>query len=48
MIMLLIIAALLLIAAATAFKISYSLHRQNRQAKVKLQKQANSLKIQKK
>lgn len=39
--------AVLLILAATAFKISYSLHKQNQQAKVKLQKQANSLSIQK-
>lgn len=48
MIMVLMFAALLLIAAATAFKISYSLHQQNRQAKVKLQERADSLRIQKK
>lgn len=48
MIMVLMFAALLLIAAATAFKISYSLHKQNRQAKIDLQKRADSLRIEKK
>ena len=48
MIMVLMFTAVLLIIAATAFKISYSLHKQNQQAKIMLQKQADSLKIQKK
>jgi heme/copper-type cytochrome/quinol oxidase subunit 2 len=47
MIMVLMFTAVLLILAATAFKISYSLHKQNQQAKVMLQKKANLLKIQK-
>ncbi len=47
MIMVLMFTAALLIIAATAFKISYSLHKQNQQAKIVLQKQANSLKIRK-
>ena len=39
--------AVLLLLAATAFKISYSLHRQNKKAKVALQKKADLIKVQK-
>lgn len=39
--------AVLLLLAATAFKISYSLHTQNKKAKVALQKKANLIKVQK-
>lgn len=37
--------AVLLLLAATAFKISYSLHKQNQKAKVALQKKADLIKI---
>ena len=47
MIMVLMFTAVLLILAATAFKISYSLHKQNQQAKTMLQKKANLFNIQK-
>ena len=37
--------AVLLILAATAFKISYSLHKQNKKAKISLQKKADSIRL---
>lgn len=39
--------AVLLLLAATAFKISYSLHKQNKKAKIALQKKADSIDIKK-
>jgi hypothetical protein len=45
MIMVLVIAAILLVFAAMAAKVSYSLHRQNQKEKIILQKKADLLKI---
>jgi hypothetical protein len=42
-VLVLMLTAILLILAATAFKIGYSLHKQNLNAKAQLQKNANSL-----
>ena len=39
--------AVLLILAATAFKISYSLHKQNQKAKIVLQEKADLIKVKK-